>query len=329
MQKKNKKARIGGFVLVAIIFLVICLITLGGRGIFSKREDYVLYFDGSVSGLSLGAPVVFRGVPLGEVVKIQLVANPRDEAVTIPVHISINANSFAFDGDPEDISERSRAMLMQRMIQRGLRARLHMRSFVTGQYEVDLDFLPATPARYHSADHSREIPTVPSTFDELQRTISRLPLESMSLSLNSALDGLAKLTTSDDLHKSLKALRITLENTAELTANAKSLRNDLQRTMNSLGDTSATIDKQLPEAVAAFQLAMASFAAVAGELEKTINTTNDTVLNINKIISPNSKTLQEIHATLLEFSKMARSFRDLARLLEQKPESLLRGKGGR
>ncbi len=329
MQKKSKKARIGGFVLGALIFLVVCLVTLGGRDIFSEQEDYVLYFDGSVSGLSLGAPVVFRGVPLGAVTKIQLVANPRDEAITIPVHISISANSFVFEESNSDISEKSRAMLMQRMIQRGLRARLHMRSFVTGQYEVDLDFLPATPARYHSADHSREIPTVPSTFDELQRTISQLPLESMSYSLNAALDGLAKLTTSEDLHNALKALRITLENTAELTLNAKTLRNDFQRTMNSLGDTSSTIDKQLPEAVAAFQLAMTSFAAVATELQKTIGTTNDTISSVNKIISPNSKTIQEVHATLLEFSKMARSFRELARLLEQKPESLLRGKGGR
>ncbi len=322
MKKTNKKARIGGFILGAVIFLTICLITLGGRDIFSEQESYVLYFDGSVNGLSLGAAVVFRGVPLGKVTQIQLVANPRSEEVTIPVHISINANSMVMHGDAEEVSEKSRALLIQRMIQRGLRARLHMRSFVTGQYEVELDFFPATPARYHSADHSLEIPTIPSTFDEIQRTFANLPLESMSRSLSAALDGLAKLTTSQDLHDAIKSLSLTLNNAAELTSGAKALRDDLQRTINSLGDTSATLDQQLPQAIAAFQLTMASFSAVANELKQTVSATN-------KIISPNSKTLQELHLTLDEIAKMARSFRELANLLEQKPESLLRGKGGR
>ncbi len=321
MQKKTKKAKVGGFVLGALIFLALCLITLGGRDIFSSQEKYVLYFDGSVSGLSLGAPVVFRGVPLGKVTKIQLVSNPRDEEVTIPVHIVINANSVVMDKDAEEISDKARAMLMQRMIQRGLRARLHMRSFVTGQYEVELDFFPEAPARYHSADHTHEIPTIPSTFDELQRTISRLPIESMSRSLSAALDGFAKLTTSEDLHHSIAALRVTLENTAKLTADPESLRSDLQRTINSIGDATTTIDQQLPEAIAAFQLTMTSIAAVANELQKTVG-------SANKIISPNSKTLKELQLTLSEITKMARSFRELARLLERKPESLLRGKGG-
>ncbi len=322
MSRKSSKVAVGGFVLGSIAFLIICIMTLGGKNFFSDDIEYVLYFEGSVNGLSLGAPVVFRGVPLGTVTQILLVANPRDEEITIPVHVTINASSIAFDSVGERVSESARSMLMQRMIQRGLRARLHMRSLVTGQYDVELDFFPETPARYHSTDHAREIPTIPSTFDEFERTLTSLPLEDMSRSLNAALDGFASLSTSEDLHKSIAALRKTLENTAELTSGATSLRDDLQRAVNALGDTSVTLDNQLPEAMAAFQLAMGSFAAVANELEQTI-------ISANKIVSPNSKTLQEVHNALGEFSRTARSFRELARLLEKQPEALLLGKGSK
>ncbi len=323
MSKRNRKATIGGFVLGSVAFLVLCIMTLGGKNFFTNDIEYVLYFEGSVNGLSLGAPVVFRGVPLGTVTQIRLVANPRDEEITIPVHVNINASSIAFDNvSSATVSEEARTVLMQRMIQRGLRARLHMRSLVTGQYDVELDFFPATPARYHSADHSREIPTIPSTFDEFEKTLSSLPLEDMSRSLNAALDGFAKFSTSEDLYKSLAALRKTLEHTAELTDGATSLRDDLQRTINALGDTSVTLENQLPQAMAAVQLALNSFAAVAKELEQT-------VVSANKIVSPNSKTLQEVHNALGEFSKTARAFRELAKLLEKRPEALLLGKGSK
>ncbi len=320
MSKKSSKATIGAFVLGSIAFLVICIMSLGGKNFFSDDIEYVMYFEGSVHGLSLGAPVVFRGVPLGKVTQILLVANARDEVITIPVHVSLHGDSIAFDSVDGVSSQASRKVLVQRMIQRGLRARLHMRSLVTGQYDVELDFFPETPARYHSADHSHEIPTVPSTLDQFEQTLSSLPLEDMSRSLSAALDGFAMLSTSEDLHKSIAALRKTLENSAELTSGATSLRDDLQRAINALGDTSVTLDQQLPEAVAAFQLAMNSFAAVASELEQT-------VVSANKIVSPNSKTLQEVHRAMDEFARMARSFRELAKLLEQKPEALIMGKG--
>ncbi len=320
MNKKNSKATVGAFVLGSLAFLLLCIMTLGGKNFFSKDMEYVLYFEGSVNGLSLGAPVVFRGVPLGTVTQILLVANPRDEEITIPVHVTINANSIAFDSASGSVSETARTVLMQRMIQRGLRARLHMRSLVTGQYDVELDFFPNTPARYYSSDHSHEIPTIPSTFDEFERTLNNLPLEEMSRSLSAALDGFATLSTSEDLHKSIAALRVTMENMAELTSGAGSLRDDIQRTINAFGDTSVTLDQQLPEVMAAVQLALGSFAAVAKELEQTVS-------SANKIVSPNSKTLQEVHRALDEFSRTARSFRELAKLLEQKPEALIMGKG--
>ncbi len=321
MSKDISKTKVGAFVIGGIALFAVAIMMLGGKNIFADDIEYVLYFDGSVSGLSIGAPVVFRGVPMGKVTQILLVASARDESVTIPVYITINASSIGFVNNNKDkVDGTSRAELMRRMIQRGLRARLQLQSLITGQYNVELDFFPDTPARYHSADHAYEIPTVPSPLDQFQRTLARLPLENMAQSLNDALDGFAKLTNNTDLHASLKAMRQTFENTSELTAGASSLRDDLQRAINSLGDTSVTLDNQLPEAMTAFQLAMNGFAAAANELELVLASTN-------KIVSPDSRTIRDIHSTLDEISKAARSFRELTDMLERKPESLLLGKG--
>ncbi len=319
MSKEVSKTKVGAFVLGGLALLMTAIISLGGKNLFADDINYVLYFDGSVSGLSIGAPVVFRGVPLGKVTQILLVANSKDEGVTIPVLITIDADSIRF-ADPTARAQISREELMRRMVQRGLRARLHLQSIVTGQYNVELDFFPETPARFHSTDHSKEIPTAPSTLDEFQRTFSSLPLESMANSLNKALDGIAAITTNKELHEAIGHINSTFKNTAELTESAASLRNDLQRMLNSIGDASVTLDNQLPEAMIAFQLAMNGFAAVAKQLDAVL-------VSANSVISPQSRTLRSLQQTLTEVTKMAESVKDLAELLERQPEALLRGKG--
>ncbi len=330
MSKDISKTKVGLFVIGGLFLFAVAIVSLGGKDIFADDIEYVLYFDGSVSGLSIGAPVVFRGVPMGKVTQILLVANARDEGVTIPVYITINASSIAFvNTAQESQSQVTREELMRRMIQRGLRARLQMQSLITGQYNIELDFFPETPARYHSANHAFEIPTVPSPLDQFQRTLARLPVENMAKSLNDALDGFARLTNNTDLHASLKAMRKTFENTSELTNDATSLRNDIQRAINSLGDTSATLDNQLPQVMTAFQLAMNGFGAAAHELETVLASANQIISPNSRVVRDLNKTLGDVSKTANEITKTARAFRELADLLEQHPESLILGKGGK
>jgi len=94
MNSQSYKTTVGAFVLGGLALLVLGIMLLGGGRLFSNDLEYVMYFDGSVSGLSTGAPVVFRGVPMGSVTRINLVANARDSNVTIPVYIRIDERSF-------------------------------------------------------------------------------------------------------------------------------------------------------------------------------------------------------------------------------------------
>lgn len=320
MSTEINKTRIGAFVVGGITLLVLGIIILGGHKLFGENADYVLYFDGSVSGLSIGAPVVFRGVPMGNVTKITLVANSRDEGVTIPVHIRIDENNISRIGADGDITDAVREEIIRRMVRRGLRARLQMQSFITGQYRIELDFFPGTPARYHTSNHSLEIPTVPSPLDEFQKTLTRLPLESIANSLQLALEGIAEVAHSKDLRESIIALKGTLVSAHELFKNMESLPGDAKGTFNKLNNAAIIVNKQLPETMLAFQLAMKSLAAAAHQMEQTL-------ASAKGVVGRDSQTVRDFNQALKEFNATARSIRGLTNMLERNPEALLLGKG--
>ncbi|MEG2171711.1 MAG: MlaD family protein [Desulfovibrionaceae bacterium] len=320
MSTEGSKVRIGAFVVGGIALLVLGILALGGKKLLSDDVDYVLYFDGSVSGLSIGAPVVFRGVPMGNVTKITLVANSRDEGVTIPVFIRIDESNIVRMGTDGTISNDMREEIIRRMVRRGLRARLQMQSFITGQYRIELDFFPGTPARYHTSDHTQEIPTVPSPLDEFQKTLTRLPLESIATSLQEALTGVAQIANSKEIHEAITAFRGTFVHAQELFKNMESLPADARGTFSKLNNAAGLMDKQLPETVLAFQLAMKSLAAAAQQMEQTL-------ASAKGVVGKDSQTVSEFNQALKEFNATARSIRELTNMLERNPEALLLGKG--
>ena len=191
MNSQSYKTTVGAFVLGGLALLVLGIILLGGGRLFSNDLEYVMYFDGSVSGLATGAPVVFRGVPMGSVTRINLVANSRDSNVTIPVYIRIDERSLVRASGSTSPSESFQQEIIRRMVQRGLRGRLQLQSLITGQYRVELDFYPATSANFRSATPDMEIPTIPSPIDTLQSTLSQMPLEQMVNSFSAVLQNLA------------------------------------------------------------------------------------------------------------------------------------------
>ena len=70
MEEGKRYFRLGVFVLVTLCVLAAVLFLLGGRKLFQPTFTFETYFNESVAGLELGAPVRFRGVPLGQVTEI-------------------------------------------------------------------------------------------------------------------------------------------------------------------------------------------------------------------------------------------------------------------
>ena len=94
MSKGASKTMIGGFVVGAVALLLVTVLIFGSGKIFSKKQRVVMFFEESVSGLNVGAPVVFRGVTIGSVVDIDLWNYPKDLKVLIPVYAEFNPEDF-------------------------------------------------------------------------------------------------------------------------------------------------------------------------------------------------------------------------------------------
>jgi paraquat-inducible protein B len=58
--KQANRMMIGGFVVVAVVLLATSLVVFGSGKFFKKTEKYVLYFDGSIKGLSGRLKIVER-----------------------------------------------------------------------------------------------------------------------------------------------------------------------------------------------------------------------------------------------------------------------------
>lgn len=321
MNSQSYKTTVGAFVLGGLALLVLGIILLGGGRLFSNDLEYVLYFDGSVSGLTTGAPVVFRGVPMGSVTRINLVANARDSNVTIPVYVRIDERSFVrASGAASAPSESFQQEIVRRMVQRGLRARLQLQSLITGQYRVELDFYPATSANFRSATPDMEIPTIPSPIDTLQSTLSQMPLEQMINSLSAVLQNLALGLGDDKLGKALTAFTNTFEE-AHGILHAGSIRNNTEQVLKNLSSASASVEKELPATMVAFREGMQSMAVAADQLRTA-------TASAQSILGRDSPTMNDLRRLLKESTDAMRAMRTLAETLERNPEALLRGKQG-
>jgi paraquat-inducible protein B len=85
MAKQANKMMIGGFVVIAVSILAASVVIFGSGDFFKKRNFFVMFFDGSIKGLEVGAPVLFRGVQVGQVSSIVIKA---DMEATPPTFLS-------------------------------------------------------------------------------------------------------------------------------------------------------------------------------------------------------------------------------------------------
>ncbi|MDY0162032.1 intermembrane transport protein PqiB [Desulfobotulus sp.] len=157
---------------------------------------FVVYFDGSVRGLSPGAPVDFRGVQIGEVLDVNLYYDQATQALRIPVRIAILTRRLTGPKHPDPD-----ALFMQ-MLHQGLKARLEMGSLLTGQLFVAMEMDPANPVKELplSPEGIPVIPTLPHPIAQLTENalrilnrIRELPLEGIAQNTITTLESARKL----------------------------------------------------------------------------------------------------------------------------------------
>ena len=188
------------------------------KEIYTVKDSYILYFNHSVRGLSVGAPVDFLGVEVGEVTSIKLDFNREQGTVRPAVEIAIYPERFS-----ARLRERGpayepgrRAESLQRSVDRGLRAQLRTGNLLTGQGYISLNFFPHEPrVKINTARTPLEIPTVAGGFEELQTAVTNVAKQLEKVPFNEI---------AADIRKSATALEATLQ---EVTALASQVRNDI------------------------------------------------------------------------------------------------------
>jgi paraquat-inducible protein B len=168
MSRRANPKLVGGFVLTAIALLVGAALVFGSFTFFETTRKFVVFFQGSVDGLTQGSAVLFRGVPLGRVVDVGIRYDPSDSTFEIPVIIEIRPGVIARYSPPATPNTE----LMKQLIDHGLRARLESASLVTGQQVVQLNFYPGTPIKLARTDLPyTQLPTVPSPTQQIMSSV--------------------------------------------------------------------------------------------------------------------------------------------------------------
>lgn len=211
MIKKANKTIIGAFVVGAVVLLIIAITVFGSGAIFKRSDKYVLFFDGSIKGLSVGAPVIFRGVKIGNVDDISLVYDPKLQKVFIPVIIDIELTRVK--GIPDKIGYPR----FDKIIEEGLRGKLEIQNFITGQLMIAFDFYPNKPAKtYGLIKEYPELPTLPISPDIFE-LMDEIPIKEIAGDLEDTVAGLNRLVNSEGISQLDKTLQ-------EVTQAARSLR---------------------------------------------------------------------------------------------------------
>src|SRR5262245_18781809 len=159
MEEGKRYIRLGLFVVVTVSILAGVLLLLGGRKLFQPTFTFETYFNESVAGLELGAPVRFRGVPLGQVTEILTSASTyekdlpfgkRREYIVVRAKVTLSA-------EEAEHMERD----ADQMVKKGMRAQTQLAG-ITGQQYLAIDLLD--PAKYPPLEFewTPKYPYVPS-----------------------------------------------------------------------------------------------------------------------------------------------------------------------
>ncbi len=339
MSQKADPKIIGMFVAGAVVLAVAALLVFGSGRIFGTKETFVVFFEESVRGLGVGAPVAFRGVQIGQVSEILVRIDPRAEMVRIPVLIEIHPQRIGFGDRALQLEDE----LLDQWIDRGLRAQLAIQSLVTGQLMVELDFHPGTPVKLVGAiTEHREIPTVPTDLEKFLKRFEEVPIERILASLESTLAVLQDVMNSPELKGALKGLNETLGESRRLlqTLNrkaepaAESLEETLAETtefVRQLDARSASLSRELEaflgESRGLVKDVAARIGPLSSNLEQTSAEARETMERLGHLVDEDSPIVQALTQSLEDFSAAARALRVLAEYLEHHPEALVHGKG--
>ncbi|NIQ92261.1 MAG: MCE family protein, partial [Deltaproteobacteria bacterium] len=214
MTKKANPKLIGAFVLGAVALAALGVVIFGSGRFFAERHAYVLFFPGSVKGLTVGAPVTLEGVTIGAVTDVKVVFDRETLKFYTPVYVEVFPDRIKDTGQyrTEYLEELETDEVMKLLIDRGLRGQLELQSLLTGQLQVAVSMHPGSKVHYVSIEKDvPEIPTIPTTIQQLAKAFENLDIQGMAEDLRKTLAAVEQVATSPELAEAVTSLNKTLK----------------------------------------------------------------------------------------------------------------------
>jgi paraquat-inducible protein B len=265
---------------------------------YTEKVHYILHFNESIRGLTVGAPVEFRGIKIGQVVDIKSEFDLEKASPRITVLIETEPQRWKIAGtDREATVEDSTKHGLAKLVAKGLRAQLKTGSLLTGQLFVSVDFYPDAPkAELKYGEKFPELPTIPAPLqiitarvNDLLNKIETVPIEQIGKDLGDTLQNVKHLSESKELLGAVQALNETLQETRKLVQNLDS--------------------------------------NVAPEISSTLDQAQKTLVSVEGTLGQDSPLQHEMRQAIKELGEAARAVRILTDYLERHPEALIYGKG--
>jgi paraquat-inducible protein B len=293
MSKKANPTAIGFFVLAALVVAAAALAFLGSGKLFTETRTFVLFFDSSLSGLDVGAPVEYHGVRVGSVTRIFLQYDTSASTVLTPVYIEMERDRMTYKGDEQQ------AKSIEYHVQQGLRAQLQPQSLVTGKLKIMMVDKPGSELRLVGGDpETAELPTIPTLTESLAAKIEALPLSEIIVNLNKSVEAIAQFTASGDLTNAMARVNGILEEVHMLASN---------------------VNAALPSVLQSAKLNADQFLRVQDDISGVLE-------EMKQLMATRSPERQQFLQTMRGMEDAALALRDLLAYLQLHPEALITGK---
>jgi paraquat-inducible protein B len=211
------------------------------------------------------------------------------------------------------------------LIKRGLRAQLDLQSLVTGQLQIELDFMPGTKARLVGGKTKYpEIPTVPSTLAKFAKELEKLPIHEIVHRVTAILAGIEKFIDNPELNQSVDNLNQTILDIQKLVKDVDRhvdpLLGSATAAIGHADELALNVNKQIDPLAASIKKTFDAAGPAIKEAKRAL-------ANIAALTGKGSEERKQLDRTLKELQAAARSIRVWADYLERHPEALIRGKG--
>jgi paraquat-inducible protein B len=320
--KRASPTLVGVFVLGAIAIAVAGLAVFGSGKLFRRTAQFVMVFGGSVNGLSVGAPVKFRGVQVGSVTQILLsLPGMTLPELRIPVFIEIDQDLVSKLGGMINPAEPTS---FAALIDEGLRAQLQLESIVTGVLFVELDLFPGSPVNLFLPKESGylEIPTQPTLLQEASQTgadlIAKLrdvDFDGLVTSIRDAARSVGELAGSPELRQALVAAR-------EAMVSARDTLTEIRPRIPQLASGVDSASNRLQGSLKRFDTTLGSLDTALGSLDTTLG-------SVNRLVDPSAPLVYQLTTTLTDLGTAAKSVRELADYLDRNPSAIITGRSPR